>query len=142
MSGHWTDEQLIQHEYGVGPSGNHIDECSQCRARLSTLVENRHSVERESAVADQVPFDLLAAQRRDIYARIERLPRERFGLQVRRWVAAGAMVVLLGGGWALYEENQQQQNKLSDAQLVQEVSQVAQDSEPSPTAPLQALFDE
>jgi hypothetical protein len=145
LSGHWTDEQLIEHFYGVGPEGTHIDECLDCRARLSAMVAARRLKELESSPTEEVPFDVLAAQRRSIYSRIEQSPRWLVGLQVRRWAAAGAMVVLLGGGFFLYEQNQQQQatqNKVTDAQLAQEVSQVAQDSEPSPTAPLQGLFDE
>ncbi len=26
LSGHWTDEQLIEHLYGIGPAGKHIEE--------------------------------------------------------------------------------------------------------------------
>jgi hypothetical protein len=102
-------------------------------------------VEAESSPLDQVPFDLLAAQRRSIYSRIERVSSWWLGFQVRRWAAGAAMVLLLGGGAAYLEQNQHRQvvqNKESDAQLAQEVSLMAQDSEPSPTAPLQALFDE
>ena len=145
LSGHWTDEQLIQHLYGVGPEGNHIDECSDCRARLSAMLAARSANEIECSPSEQVPFELLAAQRRSVYSRIDRLAGFRLGVQVRRWAAAGAMVVLLGGGFFLYEQNQHQQavqNTVSDAQLAQEVSQMAQDSEPSPTGPLQGLFDE
>ncbi|MBV8897795.1 MAG: hypothetical protein JO051_14885 [Acidobacteriaceae bacterium] len=145
LSGHWTDEQLIQHLYGVGPEGNHIDECSHCQARLSAMHVARSANEIECSPSEQVPLELLAAQRRSIYSRIDRLAGFQLGLQIRRWAAAGAMVVLLGGGFFLYEQNQHQQagqNKVTDAQLAQEVSQVAQDSEPSPTRPLQGLFDE
>lgn len=145
LSGHWTDEQLIEHLYGIGPEGNHVDECCDCRERLSAMLAARRWIEAESAPLEQVPSDLLAAQRRNIYCRIGQIPRWRLSLQLRRWAAAGAMVVLLGGGAALYEQNHHRQivqNKESDAQLAQEVSRIAQDSEPSPTAPLEELFDE
>jgi hypothetical protein len=145
LSGHWTDEQLIEHLYGIGPEGNHIEECEACHERLLAMLAARRLAESESSPSEQVSFDFLAAQRRSIYARVEQIPGWRIGLQLRRWAAAGAMVVLLGGGFFLYEQNQHQQalqNKVTDAQLVQEVSQMAQDSEPSPTAPLRGLFDE
>ncbi len=145
LSGHWTDEQLIEYLYGIGPDGNHVDECGICRERLSTISAARRAIEAESSPLDQVPFDLLAAQRRSIYSRIAQISAWRLGLQVRRWAAAGAMLALLGGGALLYEQNQHRQmvqNKESDAQLAQEVSRMAQDSEPLPTAPLQQLFDE
>lgn len=148
MSGHWTDEQLIQHLYGVGPEDGHINDCGICRERLLAMEEARRAVETESYPADEPRFEVLAAQRRSIYSRIENQPGGAdFSLPrlVRRWAAAGAMVLLLGGGAVLYKQNRQHQivqNKLSDAQLAQEVSQLAQNYEPSATAPLQGLFDQ
>jgi len=145
LSGHWTDEQLIEHLYGVGPDPRHLKECSECRGRLSGMLAARRAVEAEAAAERQVTLDLLAAQRRSIYGRIARSQGWPSSLNVRRWAAIGAMLALLGGGAALYQQARQQQplqNKMTDAQLVQEVSQIASDSEPRPTAPLQALFDE
>jgi anti-sigma factor RsiW len=145
LSGHWTDEQLIEHLYGIGPDGKHIEQCSDCRERLSRMVAARRAIEAEASPLEQVPFELLTRQRRSIYARIAQIPSWRLGVQVRRWAAAAAMIALLGGGAFLYEQNQRQhalQNKVTDAQLAQEVSQIAGDSEPSPTAPLQELFVE
>ncbi len=145
LSGHWTDEQLIEHLYGIGPEGNHVEECGDCRERLSRMVAARRAIEAECAPLEQVPFDLLAAQRRSIYARLAQRPAARLGLRMRQWAAAAAMIALLGGGAFLYEQNQRQQalqNKVTDAQLAQEVSAIAQASEPNSTAPLQELFVE
>jgi hypothetical protein len=144
LSGHWTDEQLIEHLYGIGPDARHVDECSECRARLSSMVLARRAVEMNTAADEEVPSEVLAAQRRSIYAQIERIQSWPSWLNVRRWMAVGAMFVLVGGGAALYEQVRQQeaaQNRVTDAQLAQEVSQIASDIEPEPTAPLQALFD-
>jgi predicted anti-sigma-YlaC factor YlaD len=145
LSGHWTDEQLIEHLYGIGPEDEHLESCIYCRDRLSSLMAARRANESEAPAADQIPFDLLAAQRRTVYARIEREQHGNFALRMRRWAAAGAMVALLGGGTFLYQQRQrtqEAQSKVTDAQLAQEVSQMAQDSEPASTAPLQGLFDE
>jgi len=145
LSGHWTDEQLVEHLYGVGPEGDHLESCAVCRDRLSSLIAARRANESALPAADRIPFDLLAAQRRAIYARIERQQRWNLALTMRRLAAAGAMVALLGGGTFLYEQKQRAQegqSKVTDAQLAQEVSQIAQDSEPASTAPLQGLFDE
>ena len=145
LSGHWTDEQLIEHIYGIAPQPEHLEKCSYCRERVSAMVQSRRLVETEAPQAGDVPFDLLAAQRRSIYARLENTRNRRFGLHVTRWAAAGAMVALLGGATFLYEQQQRTQalqSKVTDAELVQQISQIANDSEPSPTAPLQALFDE
>ncbi|HEX4750470.1 MAG TPA: hypothetical protein VH302_13075 [Bryobacteraceae bacterium] len=145
LSGHWTDEQLIEHLYGIGPEGDHLESCAVCRDRLSSLIAARHANESVSAPADQIAFDLLAAQRRAVYAGIERQQRWNFAFTMRRLAAAGAMVALLGGGTFLYQQRQRAQevqSKVTDAQLAQEVSQIAADSEPLPTAPLEGLFDQ
>jgi hypothetical protein len=147
LSGHWTDEQMIQYLYGIGPEEHHIEACACCRDRLADMVAARRIVDSEASWQEQVPFDVLAAQRRSIYSQIAQSPSWRLNLPVRRWAAGAAMVLLLGSGVAMYEHSQQHQiaqnqSKLSDAQLAQEVSQVAQNSEPSPTAPLEGLFDE
>ena len=143
LSGHWTDEQLIDHLYGIGPDQDHMATCESCSQRLSAMMAARRAVESESSPLEQVPFELLAAQRRSIYSRLGSLSRWHVGLQLRRWAAAGAMVALLGGGVALYQQNhhkQAEQSKISDAQLAAQVSQIADDSEPAATQPLQALF--
>jgi predicted anti-sigma-YlaC factor YlaD len=145
LSGHWTDEQLIEHLYGIGPEGEHLESCEPCRERLSQMGAARHAIEAEFSPAEQVAVELVAAQRRSIYRRIAQIPSSQLGLKVRGWAAAAAMIVLLGGGAYVYEQNQDQrvaQSRLTDAQLAQEVSAIAQDSEPSPTAPLQQLFVE
>ena len=145
LSGHWTDEQLIEHLYGIGPAGEHIESCAYCRERLSSLVAARRALEQQAAMPDQVPFDLLAAQRRTVYARMEREQRWTLSVGGRRWAAACAMVALLAGGTFLYQQRGHQaavQSKVTDAQLAQEVSQLAADGESPSTAPLQGLFDE
>jgi predicted anti-sigma-YlaC factor YlaD len=145
LSGHWTDEELIEHLYGVGPDPRHLEDCRQCRERLSAMLAARRVVERQEPASKQVPFDLLASQRRSIYARIGQMRRWQPGVGLRRWAATGAMIALLGGGAFLYEQNQREkavEKRLTDAQLAQEVSRMAQDSEPLPTAPLQQLFEE
>ena len=144
LSGHWTDEQLIEHLYGLGPDSQHLDHCRDCAERLSAMVDARRAVEVKSSLADQVPFELLAAQRRSVYSRISQRPRWRLALPVRRLAAAAAMVALLGGGAFVYEQQQSHvvNTQVSDAQLAQEVSQMAQNPEPSSTAPLEGLFDQ
>lgn len=143
LSGHWTDEQLIENLYGLGPDDRHLEGCAVCQERLSVMQANRRALEVESS--QDVSFDFLAAQRRQIYAKLTQPVRWWSRFEIRRWVSAGATVLAVGGGLLLYEENHRQQlmdNKVSDAQLAQEVSSMVQDSEPQPTAPLEELFDE
>jgi len=141
LSGHWTDDQLIAHLYGVGPDDGHLHECRDCLSRLS-VIEGCQEALRSS---EEVSFELLAAQRRRIYAKLTRPAHWWSGFHLGRWASAGAALFVLGGGVLYYEEQQRQQtanNMLSDAQLAQDVSRMSENSEAQPTAPLQALFEE
>lgn len=143
LSGHWTDDQLIKHLYGVGPQDGHLAQCEQCTSRLAAFEANRQTIELNSAFDGEVTFDFLASQRRSIYHRLTE-PEHLWPVRVKRWASASATVLALAAGLVVYQQNRRHQteNRVSDAQLFQEVSQMAQDSEPRPTAPLQALFVE
>ena len=141
VSGHWTDDQLVAHLYGVGPGDNHLLACSACQGRLSDMRSYRDGVEQTPIVSTE----FLAAQRRQIYAKIAQSERWWSGMRMRRIASATATLLVLGGGLMVYEEHHQQDvmhESVSDAQLAAQVSSMAQDSEPGPTAPLQALFEE
>jgi anti-sigma factor RsiW len=142
VSGHWTDEQLVEHIYGVGPHDGHLESCLECRGRLASLGQHRQAIER-SAAGDGVTFDFLAAQRRRIYARLSKRTPGWSRLGIHRWATAAVAAVALTSGVMIYENTQlHARSNVSDAQLAQEVSQIASDSEPQPIAPLQALFEE
>lgn len=143
VSGHWTDEQLIASLYDAGPENGHLNECVDCRRRLSLLRANRQTLEREAVGLDEVDFAFLAAQRRRIYARLQEPARRWWELSVRRWISAAATVVALGSSFVLFEQYQHRlmESKISDAQLALEVSRMSQDLEAQPMAPLQGLFE-
>jgi hypothetical protein len=141
QSRHWTDDELIDHIYGVGPEEGHLRACSGCRSRLAGMEERRAI----SIDAGEVSDNFLSAQRRNMYARMAAPVRWWRRFHVRRWASAlGAGSVLAAG--IFYYENAQRLNQatdqLSDAQLAQDVTSMAQSAEPSPTAPLQALFEQ
>ena len=142
MSEHWTDDRLIDRLYGIAPKDAHLESCLECGARLSQMQANRRAV--DAALQESVSAEFLAAQRRQIYAKLG----ERQGWlgrgQERRWASALAAVLVVGGGLLFYEGSRQRVSgsKISDAQLAQEVSRMAEDFEPQATAPLQALFEE
>lgn len=145
VSGHWTDERLIEYLYGVGLKDGHLDGCLDCQARLSSMRESRRGVELVTSSDREVSFEFLAHQRRKIYATLTEPARWWPRAQAGKLVSAAATLLVLGGGLLLYEENHKPQlvaNKISDAQLAQEVSHMAENPEPPATAPLQALFEE
>jgi hypothetical protein len=139
---HWTDDELINYIYGVGPQNGHLNVCDECRSRLANMDARRAmSV---TAGAD-VSHNFLAAQRRSIYARLAEPDLWWRKFHVRRWASVLATGSLLAAGLLYYADTQQQtqiSEQVSDAQLVQDVSNMAQDPEPSPTAPLEALFEQ
>jgi hypothetical protein len=141
QSAHWTDEQLIDHLYGLGPLDGHLNQCEHCGSRLSAM-ESR----REQVISSEKPVshEFLAAQRRAIYARLSQ-PRHFWSdWPLSRLAAAAAMLVVLAGSAAVYENHRRElvAQSISDAQLVQDVSRLCFESEPPSTAPLRGLFVE
>jgi predicted anti-sigma-YlaC factor YlaD len=143
MSGHWTNDQLVAHLYGVGPESDHLAECSVCRSRLAAMQSHRELLEFPARQQAEVSAEFLAAQRRQIYARIEQPMLWWSGVQMRRWASAAATLLVLSGGLVVYEEHHRQaamKDSVSDAQLDAEVSNMSQDVELTSTRPLRALF--
>lgn len=146
LSGHWTDDQLIEQLYGVGPEDGHLHVCGECQARLLAAQSVRLRLETDLA-SDGEPagYDFLMAQRRRIYARLSEPAKSWTGVLARRWAPGFAMMLALAGGLVVYDHgfrHERVDRHVSDAQLAREVSCMAADSEPPSTAPLQALFEE
>lgn len=157
-SEHLSEDQLLEAIYGLETANTHLRACVDCSARLSAMRTARRTVENAYLAAHELPSALLAQQRRQILAQVDRkIPA--FGLfgPVGRWASALGAIVLLGSGIALFEAEQhsaaiedpgqvasaQLANvKVTDAELAEDVSQVAGTPEPTATAPLQALFEE
>ncbi len=137
QSGHWTNDELIGALYGVGPAGDHLKSCADCRTRFEAMKSNRASIERSA----ELPVDsaFLAAQRRAIYQRLDR-PAQRW----KAWAAGLTTACALGASVFLYEQNHEMklaQERISDARLIQEVAAMANDTGASSMAPLEGLFE-
>jgi anti-sigma factor RsiW len=144
---HWTEEQLIHHLYGIGPSDDHVTECAECRARLHEMRQARESVESRFDMSETVDSASLASARRAIYARIDAGQRRSpWQLPGRIWATAALGIALLGGALTFHGThstiNRADEAKVSDTQLAQQVSQIADNTEPAAAAPLEALFEE
>jgi predicted anti-sigma-YlaC factor YlaD len=137
---HWTDDQVIAHLYGVGPEDGHLQECAACRVRTAEMQSNRLSLDALRDTDEEVTFEFLARQRRAIYAS---LGRKRRAFRMRQWASAVAMVAVAASAIIVIEERRQKDDRqISDAQLVEEVSRIAQDSTPTAVAPMEGLFQE
>jgi hypothetical protein len=152
LSGHWTDEQMIDHLYGIGPEDNHLSTCQDCHGRVAAIQARRQSLESTRDVGDEISFSFLATQRRQIYARLEQPASWPASRRALRWASAAAALVVVGGGLTFFEQErttgvrtssvQTAGLRESDAQLAEDVSSLANAVEPSATGPLQALFAE
>lgn len=149
---HWSDEELIHHLYGIGPADRHVSGCPECRGRLDAMQASRREIEAGYRPEDALPHEWLAAQRRSIYQRLDKAARPWWASPGRGWASAALALVLLGGGITVYRDpqllqshppvKQSERPKVSDAELANQVSQIADNSEPSPAAPLEALFED
>jgi anti-sigma factor RsiW len=156
LSSHWTDDQLIAYLYGILSGGeqdsghSHLDGCEECRCRLEAMQAVRSSLEREHVVETDLHPDLLAMQRRSIYASIDRNPGRIWQFRLRHWaVSACCFVVVTTGAWIWQHPSDLKQRgmlelqtaRVTDEQLVEDASEVAERAEPKAAAPLQALFE-
>lgn len=134
MENHWTDDNLIERLYGVGPEGDHLAHCVECARRLEMLAVRKRIVTREP----EIPAGLLAAQRTAVYQRME---RPRYGM---RAVPAFAGACALALALVMYRPAPPAapQAVVSDAQFFSEVSSLIQTPEPAAAEPIRRLFKE
>jgi predicted anti-sigma-YlaC factor YlaD len=141
---HATQDELIAYIYH--PEDGHIANCSECQRQISMMLAQRAQI--EAAYPQEPSFDFLAAQRRKIYVRMDAPTRWFSRLRWPRWAPATLAILLICGGAAIYQETQTLSpnlhslfghNKISDAQLAADVSQIADNPIPQPAAPAEAL---
>lgn len=150
MSRHWTDNELIDRMYGIGPAGVH--ECAQCDARLRAM----ERIRAEIAGSVEPSSDFLAAQRRAIYSRLGERAGERRPAMIWASASVGALCLALGligaGVFASHgsapahvprpESHAVARAESDDAQLFSDVDAMEQASEPRAAAPIHALIEE
>jgi hypothetical protein len=130
---HLTTDELVNLVYGVGTSG-HLDQCRNCADRFEELRERR------AMAAESLPvsYDFLAAQRRNIYARMGERPQATL-----KWVPAmAAAACLIAVGVFSYHPAQGVKPEVVDAQLFADVYSMEQSMEPIAAQPIHALFEQ
>jgi predicted anti-sigma-YlaC factor YlaD len=146
LTNHLSNDELVNLVYGVGASGHiaseHINDCRECSDRFEQLRERR------AMAADALPVshEFLAAQRRNIYARMGERPQARM-----KWVpalAAAACLVAVGvfsyhpAQVATPEAPDARVETHVDAQLFADVYSMEQSMEPLAAQPIHALFEQ
>ena len=142
MSGHehLSEDTLLDAVYGIAgyDADAHLRGCADCAQRLHEWQEKRAA----TVASIEIPADLLAAQRRRIYERIESPSRKRW-----LWAPGLAAACALAVSIFVYHPAPQPQpvNKaaeISDVQLFGDIYSMEQAVEPAAAAPARALFEE
>jgi anti-sigma factor RsiW len=135
---HCTPYELIESLYGIGPGGEHIQECPACAAQLADMRElRRQSLDEPFSDAE------LADQSRRWRDRVEAGPR-RPSRSVWSWrVAAVSAMVALGTVAVLPRASQRQSEvaAVEDQKLFEDAFRKVVSVEPAPFAPLENLFE-
>jgi hypothetical protein len=134
MKKHLTTDELVDKLYGVGADG-HLNECKECSERFGQLRERREMVTQPL----EASYEFLAAQRRDIYARMGEKPQARM-----KWVPALAAAAFLvaAGVFVHHPAAQVAKPEVVDPQLFADVYSMEQSMEPLAAKPIHALFDQ
>jgi hypothetical protein len=138
---HWTNDELLNHLYGVGPTDGHELECAGCQERIAGMQRQR------STQADEpwVPEEFLRSQREAIAQRVARdQTRAETWWRPPAW-AAVMVAVAMALSWP-----QPPREKLtaggnalkSDAGMYLEIYQAISTEEPRALAPMHSLFEE
>ncbi len=90
MSKHWSDEDLINSMYGIGPEDSHLTGCEDCRSRWLRIQARR----REALRSVEIPPSLLGAQREAIRNRVAGRSARGWTFRVSPVFAVLALVIL------------------------------------------------
>jgi hypothetical protein len=140
---HLTSDELVDRLYGIGAT-DHLSNCADCTDRFLELQQRREM----AAEALPESHEFLAAQRRNIYARMGERPQNRM-----KWVpalAAAACLVAVGvvaHHPAPFAERQIVKPEIvveqhDDGQLFSEVYSMEQSMEPIAAMPIHAVFEQ
>jgi anti-sigma factor RsiW len=134
---HWSDDDLVARLFGLGPEDTHLDTCELCSRRWK-MIRQRHEV--RHAAETEVPGELLAAQRRAIYARLEQNPRKSRVSWVHSLAAALLLVLVV---FTVFKPAAQKQaiDAVSEDEALEDVFRVASRTEPAPVGPVKFLFE-
>ncbi len=134
---HWSDDQLIDRLYGIGPEDNHLEKCPSCAQRWEAIRRRNESL-RSSEI--EVSEEHIVAQRRAIRARLGKKRR------VLPKVLVPVLATLLLATIVILNNHTPAPRpvveKVSDAQLFDDVFNRVSGTEPTAMGPIRSLFEE
>jgi len=131
---HWTEIDFQNWLYGLKDRDPHVEQCADCQAELTRLQMERRRITQEPEVSS----DFLAAQRRNIYSRLEAGPHRNMAW---RWVLSTAMLLAIVFGLTVPTWHKTAP-AISDEQLFSDLSAMEQSAEPKAIAPMHNLFEQ
>jgi hypothetical protein len=134
MNKHLTADELVDLVYGIGER-EHVERCVECSARLEAVLAFRAS----ATGATPVSTEFLAAQRRNIYARMGERPQG--GMKWVPALAAAACLIAVSV-FVYHPEAQAPKPEIDEAQLFSDVYSMEQSTEPVAAKPIGAIFDQ
>lgn len=143
--GHLSEDILLDTVYGIADTESqaHAEACGECSARLANVHNRMRGA--NAAVAGEISDEFLAAQRRNIYARMERQPQA-MSRRLWWWAPGLAAAAALVAGVFVYQQPHSASPvarvDVSDAQLFSDIYTLEHSSEPSAIAPARALFED
>jgi predicted anti-sigma-YlaC factor YlaD len=131
---HWTENDFQKWLYGLKEEDSHLKTCSECRVELERLrLERQHVL-----AAPEVSEEFLAAQRRNIYNRLNHTSRNFAPL---RWALSVTMVLLVAVGLTQPRFRKSTVILTNDEQLYSDLAAMEQTDEPKAIQPLHKLFE-
>ncbi len=129
---HWTDDDLLDHLYGLKQDDAHLAECSSCVERARKLEVTRQ----RTAEGPDVPWAMLAEQRRNIH---RRLGEPVHSSHKFIWVTSLAVLFVLMIGLTFFRTKH---DTYSDDQFYSDVSALVQNPAPQAVQPIESLIEE
>lgn len=158
MKPHLSNAELLDRLYGLGEAegetARHLGECEECARRMQAFESRRAEAAADSRFSAQASHQMLAAQRRAVYARLEE-PAKPYGPWAPAALAAG---LVLAVGVFLYHPSRPAPRpvthtasafhpipatraEMTDEQLFSVVYSMEETDEPQAAAPIHALFE-
>ncbi len=135
---HYSDDDLVARLFGLGSDDSHLAECEECTRRWNQI-RARNGFRRPAEI--EVPAELLAVQRRAIYARVEHKTR-RLPLRWLPLPAVALLVMVMVLTVFKPAPHKPPKDVISDDQALQDVFTVGSKTESTGLKPVESLFEE